>query len=100
MENMKRVNTQSIGKVLDDFFDQNPALADKLAETRLMDAWSLVLGTSISHYTEKMYIKNRVLYVKLTSSVLKSELTLCRERLIKNLNIKARREVIENIILI
>jgi hypothetical protein len=96
---MKRINTQPIGSALDEFFEQNPALADKLAETRLMDSWNVVLGKSVSHYTSGMYIRNRVLYVKLTSSVLKSELMLCREQLIKNLNRKAGREVIDNIIL-
>jgi hypothetical protein len=97
---MKRINTQPIGNVLDEFFEQNPNLADKLAETRLMDSWNVVLGPSVSRYTNNMYIRNRMLYVKLTSSVLKSELMLCREQLIKNLNKKAGRNVIDNLILI
>jgi predicted nucleic acid-binding Zn ribbon protein len=95
---MKRVNTQPIGNVLDDFFEQNPVLADKLAETRLMDAWNTVLGASVSRFTDKIYIRKRVLYVRLTSSVLKSELMLCREQMIDKLNRQARRDVIDNII--
>jgi hypothetical protein len=95
---MKRVNTQPIGSVLDDFFEQNPVLADKLAETRLMDAWNTALGASVSRFTDKLYIRKRVLYVKLTSSVLKSELMLCREQMIDKLNRQAKRNVIDNII--
>jgi hypothetical protein len=97
---VKRINTQSIGNVLDEFFEQNPALAVKLAETRLMESWNIALGASVSRFTSSMYIRNRTLYVKLTSSVLKSELILCREQLIKNLNEKAGRHVIDNIVLI
>lgn len=97
---MKRVNTQAIGNVLDDFFEQNPALADKLAETRLMDSWNTVLSSSISRFTDNLYIRKRVLYVKLTSSVLKSELMLCREQMIDKLNSHAGRNVIDNIILL
>jgi hypothetical protein len=96
---MNRVNTQPIGNILDEFFKQNPAIADKLAEIRLMDSWNVVLGTAVSRFTNSMYIKNRTLYVKLTSSVLKNELMLCREQLIKNLNNKAGQDVIDNIIL-
>lgn len=97
---MKRINTQKVGSVLDDFFEQNPSLADKLAETRLMDSWNTVLGSSVSRFTDNMYIRKRVLYVKLTSSVLKSELMLCREQMIGKLNNHAGRNVIDNIILL
>jgi hypothetical protein len=97
---MKRANTQTIGSVLDDYFEQNPDLADKLAETRLMDSWTTVLGFSVSRFTDKLYIRKRSLYVRLTSSVLKSELMLCREQMIDRLNDHAGRNVIDNIILL
>lgn len=97
---MKRANALAIGHVLDDFLEQNPALADKLAETRLMDAWNTVLGSSVSRFTDNLYIRKRALYVKLTSSVLKSELLMCREQIIDKLNSHAGRNVIDNIILL
>ena len=97
---MKRVNSQSIGTVLDHFFEQNPELADKLAEVRLIDSWKTVLGPSVARFTDNLFIKKRTLYVRLTSSVLKSELMMCREQLIAKLNNKAGREVIDSIALI
>jgi len=97
---MKRVNTQSIGKVLDDFLDQNPELAVKLSESRLIESWKSVLGPSVARYTENLYIKKRTLYVRITSSILKSELMLCRDQLITKLNDKAGRNVIDSIIFI
>ena len=97
---MKRINTQQIGSILDDFFEQNPSLADKLAETRLVDSWTTVLGSSVSRFTDNLYIRKRVLYVRLTSSVLKSELMLCREQMIGKLNNRAGRDVIDNIVLL
>jgi len=97
---MKRVNAQTIGTVLDSFFEQNPELADKLAEVRLMDSWKTVLGASVSRFTDKLFIKKRTLYVRITSSVLKSELLMCREQLILKLNNAAGRNVIDSIALI
>lgn len=96
---MKCVNTQQIGTVLDDFFVQNPELADKLAEVRLINSWKTVLGPSVSRFTENLFIKKRKLYVHLTSSVLKSELMICRNQLISKLNNEAGRDVIDSIIL-
>ena len=97
---MKRINSQPIGTVLDNFFEQNPKLADKLAEVRLIDSWKTILGPSVSRFTENLFIKKRTLYVRLTSSVLKSELMMCREQLITKLNKEAGREVIDSISLI
>jgi hypothetical protein len=97
---MKRVNIQQISGALDDFFAQNPILADKLAETRLMDSWDRALGFSVMRFTDSLYITKRTLYVKLTSSVLKNELMLCREQMIDKLNAHAGRNVIDNIVLL
>ena len=97
---MKRVNAQSIGTALDSFFEQNPEIADKLAEVRLLDSWKTALGPSVSRFTDKLFIKKRTLYVRLTSSVLKSELMMCREQLILKLNKEAGRDVIDSIALI
>lgn len=96
---MKRINTQQIGTALDDFFVQNPELADKLAEVRLINSWKTVLGQAVSRFTDNLFIKKRTLYVHLTSSVLKSELMMCREQLISKLNNEAGRNVIDSIIL-
>jgi len=97
---MKRVNAQFIGSILDSFFEQNPELADKLAEVRLVDSWKTVLGPAVSRYTAHLYIKKRTLYVRLTSSVLKSELMMRREQLVQKLNQEAGRAVIDSIALI
>jgi hypothetical protein len=97
---MKRINAQSIGTVLDSFFEQNPELADKLAEVRLIDSWKTVLGPSVSRFTNNLFIKKRTLYVRLTSSVLKNELMMCREQLILKLNNEVGRDVIDSITLI
>ena len=96
---MKRINTQLVGDVLDSFFEQNPELADKLAEARLIDSWKKVLGVSVSRFTTQLLIKKRTLYVQLSSSVLKSEIMMLREELIKKLNDEAGRDVIDKIIL-
>lgn len=96
---MKRKNTQTIGDVLKEFFSDNAELYDKMLEIRIQRAWGEILGPMVIQYTRNIYVKNRVLYVSLTSSVLRSELTLSRERLIESLNNYAGAVVIHDIVI-
>lgn len=96
---MKRKNAQTIGEVLNDFFKSNTALYEKIMDTRIERAWEVVLGPMVMKYTRNVYVRGHVLYVSLSSSVLRNELTLCRERLIKSLNEHVGATVIRDIII-
>jgi hypothetical protein len=95
---MKRVNTQGIGAILDDFLTENPDLADRLAETRAMNAWNSMMGGIFARYTKSLFIKNRTLYIKITSPVVKSELIFLREQLVARLNEQAGSNVLNDIV--
>ncbi len=96
---MKRKNTQAIGEVLRDIFEENTELYEKILEIRIQRAWGEVLGSMVLQYTRNIYVKDRILHVSLSSSVLRNELTLCRERLVKSLNDYARASVIDDIVI-
>ena len=70
----------------------------KLDETRLIKAWNSLLGEQVASYTTKLYIQRGVLYVHLSSSVLRSELSMCRNMLMDRLNKQVGRQIITNII--
>jgi hypothetical protein len=53
----------------------------------------------VAQYTRELFVKNEVLYVFLTSSVLRNELVMCRERMMKRLNEYAGSEVIKDIMI-
>ena len=69
-----------------------------LYEKRLIDAWPLVLGANIVQYTSELYIKNKVLFVSLSSSVLRHDLFLSRSEIKNSLNKQVGEEVIVEII--
>jgi len=83
---MKRKNAQSIGELLQEFYIENPELRQKILEIRVQRAWGEMLGSMVMKATRNLYVKNRVLYVFLNSSVLRSELILNKERLLIGLN--------------
>ncbi len=96
---MERRNAQTIGELIKDFFADNTELYERMLEIRIQRGWGEVLGPMIQQYTRNLYIKNKVLYVSLTSSVLRSELLLSRDKLLKSLNDYAGSSVIHDIII-
>ncbi len=96
---MKRTNTQKLGDVLKEFLHEQ-RLDTKLYELQLIESWEKVLGATVKKYTTELYIHNQKLYVKLSSSILKNDLILSREKLRQALNKQVGVEVISDIIFI
>ena len=94
---MRRNDAEAIGDMIRKFFRVN-GLESPLNEYRLVQAWKDVVGPVITRYTSNLYIKNQILYVHLTSSVLRQELMMGREMLVRSLNQQVGAQVIVNII--
>jgi len=94
---MRKKNTELLSDVIRQVLKEQH-LDRPLNEKRLIDAWPTVLGNNIVQYTTELIIKNRVLYVTLTSSVLRHDLFLSREEIKKSLNNQVGVEVIVDIV--
>lgn len=94
---MRKRNTESLREVINQVLKTNH-LDKKLNEKHLIDAWPKVLGENINMYTSELIIKNRVLYVTLSSSVLRHDLFLSREEIKLSLNRVVGAELIKEII--
>ncbi|MBN1597412.1 MAG: DUF721 domain-containing protein [Bacteroidales bacterium] len=94
---MRKSNTQPLKSVLREYIE---ALGHrrKLKEVNLITSWENLMGKAISNHTKNIYIKNKTLFVKLDSSVLKNELLMNREKIIDHLNSHAGESIIEKII--
>ena len=94
---MKRNDAEQIVESIRKFFPQI-ALDAPLNESPLIQSCKDVVLPAITKYTSNLYIKNQILYVHLTSSVLRQELMMGRDLLVKNLNKQVGAQVIVNII--
>ena len=94
---MKRVNTQSIGEILREFFAQNPEIGRRLDEVRIVHAWREMLGPGVAQATHEAYVRGATLHVVLDSAVLRSELMMWRDRLVRTLNERVGTDVIREI---
>lgn len=95
---MRRSKTISLAEALKDYVKEMN-LEGKLNETGLINSWEEIVGKAISSRTSKIYIKDKVLYVNLNSSVVRNELLMLRQALKEKLNEKAGSEVIRDIVL-
>ena len=94
---MKRSNTELLGDVIRRYL-RLEGLETPLNEYRLVDAWKDVVGPAVTRYTTNLYIRNQVLYVHLSSSVVRQELMMAREMLVRNLNAQVGSQVIVDIV--
>ena len=94
---MRRSNTQSLSDVIKEYIEQN-RIDGKLKEVDVVNSWEELLGKTIASYTKNIYIRNKILYVEVSSSVVKNELFMMREEICRRLNENAGRDVISKII--
>jgi predicted nucleic acid-binding Zn ribbon protein len=94
---MRKKNTELLSDVIRQVLKEQQ-LDRPLNEKRIVDAWPLVLGANIMKYTSGLHVKNKVLYVTLTSSVLRHDLFLSREEIRKSMNNQVGAEVIVDIV--
>ena len=72
-------------------------LETPLKQRRVVDAWGRVVGKAVEKYTGEKFIRNQTLFVKITNPALRADLSMMRERLVKNLNAEVGAQVITEI---
>ncbi|MAM29621.1 MAG: RNA-binding protein [Flavobacteriaceae bacterium] len=88
----------SIRDVLKDFIASN-RLEKGLDKVSIQEAWHNVLGEAISKYTTAVSLERDTLYVSLSSSVLREELSYGKEKIIKLLNEEVGKDLVSKLIL-
>jgi len=96
---MKRTNDQTLKQAIDDMMDSYK-LNDKLKEMELISNWEEIVGKAVSNRTTEVYIKNKRLFLKLSSAVLRKELAMSRQKLMDLLNEHAGSVVVNEVILL
>ncbi|MCK4749565.1 MAG: DUF721 domain-containing protein [Bacteroidales bacterium] len=94
---MKKSNTQSIAEVIRAFLKES-RLEKPMKERQLVNSWESLLGKSVARSTSKIYLKDGRLFVHLESSVVKNELFMLQDEIIKRLNDAAGEELVKEIV--
>lgn len=95
---MRRSKTVSIAEAITDYIKEMN-IGGKLGEAGVINSWEEIVGKAISSRTKKIFIKDGVLFVYLSSSVVRNELMMLRNALKEKINSKAGAEVVTEIVL-
>ncbi|MBR5038126.1 MAG: DUF721 domain-containing protein [Prevotella sp.] len=93
---MFKRDIHDVSELVNVFLRQN-GLETPLLQRRLIDSWEKVAGKVIERYTEEKYIRNQVLYVKLSRPALRSDLSMMRTDLVNRLNQEVGAKIIIDI---
>lgn len=96
--NKRKKENLSIGEVLQEFVTHNK-LQKGLDKVSVKDVWLSEMGPAIAKYTTAIKLDRNTLYVALSSSVLREELSYGKEKIITNLNEKLGKELIQKLVL-
>jgi hypothetical protein len=88
----------SLGDVLKDMIGHGK-LQKGLDKVSIRDAWFGVMGDAIAKYTTNVNLDRDTLYVQLSSSVLREELSYGKEKIIKLLNEAVGKDLVKKLVL-
>lgn len=94
----KRINDHiSISEALQEFVSDNK-LQKGLNKVHVREVWDSQMGPAIKKYTTALKLDKDVLYVQLSSSVLREELSYGKEKIVHMLNESLGRDLIRKIV--
>ena len=95
----KRLSNQStVGDVLKQIIQVNK-LQPGMDQIDVKEAWQNLMGNGVNSYTKNVVLRGNTLYVELTSSVLREELSHGKSKIITMINEELQREVIKEVVL-
>jgi hypothetical protein len=95
----KRLSNQStVGDVLKQIIQVNK-LQPGMDQIDVKQAWQNLMGNGVNSYTKNVALRGSTLYVELSSSVLREELTHGKSKIIAMINEELRRDVVKDVVL-
>jgi hypothetical protein len=96
MKTKRKSEFASIKDIMQDVLGENK-LQKGIDLVAIKEAWVEVMGNGVNSYTKEIQFKNGILLVKLTSSVLREELSYGKEKIIHLLNENLHKTLIKSV---
>jgi len=98
LNSKRKREPNSLGEVLKEFISKSN-LEKGINKISAEEAWHHIMGAAISKYTQNVLLQRDTLYVSLSSSVLREELSYGKEKIIKLLNEELDEPLIQKLVL-
>jgi predicted nucleic acid-binding Zn ribbon protein len=97
---MKRnFESKSLKNVIGNIIDSSNKLNSGLNNIKVQNLWREVMGNNVNSYTNEIVLKKNTLYVNLSSSVLRQELSFGKQKIVNLLNKELGKTIIKKIVL-
>ena len=87
-----------LSEALKDFIQKNK-LQHGIDKVNAREAWVNLMGNGVNNYTTAIELRNETLYVSLSSSVLREELSLGKSKILDMLNEELGKNLVKKIVL-
>ncbi len=93
----RKSDTTTVGDAISDML-KSYHLTERFDQKRLIESWESLMGKVVSNRTKKMFIKNKVLFIELTSAPLKNELNMSKDKVMTLFEEQVGKDIISDII--
>lgn len=94
----RKNNNLNLSEALQEFIVENK-LQKGMDRVNAREAWKNLMGNGVNNYTTAIELRNTTLFVSLSSSVLREELSLGTTKIITMLNEELGKDLITKIVL-
>ncbi len=94
----RRNDNLNMGEALNEFIKANK-LEKGMDKVNAKEAWKKLMGNGVDNYTNAVELRNDTLFVSLSSSVLREELSLGKSKIIAMLNEELGKELVKKLVL-
>ena len=85
MKNKRTSKPLKINELTSQLFEQK-RIKNNILQAQIQNTWEKLMGNNVVKRTNKIFIKENKLIIKLTSAPLKNELNNSKKRIIKQIN--------------
>ncbi|HVS93042.1 MAG TPA: DUF721 domain-containing protein [Mucilaginibacter sp.] len=94
---MRKANDKTLKEAIEQML-QVYKIKQRYDETGIISSWPELVGKSVANRTKEIFIRDKKLFLRIESSVIKNHLVLMRTEIMEKINGGAGNTVIEDII--
>jgi predicted nucleic acid-binding Zn ribbon protein len=94
---MRKTNDKTLKEAIEQMLNVYK-IKRRFDETGVINFWPELVGKSVANRTKELFVRDKKLFLRIESSVIKHELTLMRTQIIQKINEEAKSVLVEEII--
>lgn len=99
VETMKKTNDQTLKEVLGDMVASSAKMKANLYKAKINAFWKVQMSPAIGKYTSELQLRDRTLYISITSAPLRQELSYGKDKILNMINEELGEVYVEEVVI-